>query len=185
MTVVIGTGYYHVGAANTNREVTFSFATDGGADTFTFLKGTNAFHPWKNTATQPYSANDLIAQYRIDYLVRYVTIYAIPVKIFLSQTTDPNDTLNITFETAVGDALPFASGAAASPITDTLGMADRPAKTKPGLQTLANDCLAAATLDGVAGDLWVINAPLPDGTPSTAAAVSTITVATTDVSLYE
>ncbi len=178
MTVLKGTGFYHVGAANTNRQVTFAFqAIAGGvgiANAFLMLKGNNAFHPWPGNINAP-TTNQLIAQYRADYLVRYVSIYAIPVAIAVTEGTANTpaaaDTLTITYETYVSSVLPSVSD-----IADTHGMADRPVKTKSGLQTLATACVANASLDGGNTLLYAVNAALANGTASTAVAITSIAV---------
>jgi hypothetical protein len=177
MTVIKGTGFYHVEAANTNRQVSFAFqaiAAAAGVAAFGLLKGTNAFPPWSAALSAP-TINQLIAQYRVDYLVRYVSIYAIPVGVYVTEgtanTPTPNDTVVITYETYQSFVFPTAAD-----IVDLRGLADRSAKTKSGLSTLATACIANATLDGVAGDLWVVNAPNSLGTASTAPAVTSIAV---------
>lgn len=180
MTVFKGTGFYHVEAANTNRQVTFSVVAAGGGATnaFLFLKGNNAFHPWVGQVSAP-SVNQKIAQYRLDYIVRALSIYAIPVGVTISQTNVAADTVNITYETFVGDALPDETD-----IVDLLGMADRAAKTKDGLQTIATALISTASLDGGSTLLYAVNPSLSDGTASTAAVITGLTVSRVTPSMY-
>lgn len=179
MTVIKGTGFYHVEAANTNRQVFFNVvATPAAANLFGLLKGNNAFPPWIGQNTAP-TTNQLIAQYRTDYVVRYLSQYAIPVYVALTQTTDANDTVVIAYETYVSNV--FFSTA---DITDEYGLADRPAKTKPGLQTLATNLIGLASLDGGTTLLYSANPNLSDGTPSTAPAITALTVTMLTPSMY-
>jgi hypothetical protein len=179
MTVIKGTGFYHVEAANTNRQVFFSIvATPAAANLFTLLKGTHAFPPYVGQNQAP-TTNQLIAQYRVDYVVRYISQYAIPVYTSLSTTTDANDTINIAYETFVSNVFPSVSD-----ITDAYGLADRPAKTKPGLQTLATDIITLASLDGGSTLLYAANPNLSDGTASTAPAITALTVTMLTPSMY-
>jgi hypothetical protein len=174
MTTFKGSGFYHVGATATNRQVTFQIKAQAGlSNCFLFLKGNNAFHPWVGQISAP-TTNQKIAQYRVDYIVRALTIYAIPVAVKIVDAAYTNETGNavqITFETLVSSV--FANE---NDIADTLGMADRAVKTKDGLQTLATDLLAVASLDGGGTFLYAVNAALADGTASTAAAITSLTV---------
>ncbi len=175
MTVFKGSGFYHVGAVNTNRLVSFQIAAQGGlSDVFLFLKGNNAFHPWIGSISSP-TTNQLIAQYRADYVVRHLCIYAIPVEIaildFDQGGGETANALKISFETYVSHVFEDETD-----IVDTLGMADRAAKTKPGLQTLATALLTNASLDGGGTQLFAVNPNLADGTASTASAVTSLTV---------
>jgi hypothetical protein len=186
MTVIKGTGFYHVEAANTNRQVFYNIvATPAAANLFGFLKGTNAFHPFIGQNNAP-TTNQLIAQYRADYIVRYLTQWAIPVYVALAQTTDANDTLVLAFETYVSNVFGVGVGhtSGVGDIVDQLGMADRSAKTKDGLQTLATDLLALASLDGGSTLLYAANPNLSDGTASTAPAITALTVTMMTPSMY-
>ncbi len=179
MTVLKGTGFYHIEAANTNRQVSFAFqAIAGGvgvANAFLLLKGNNAFHPWPGNINAP-TTNQLIAQSRVDYLTRYVSIYAIAVGIAVTtgtaNTPATADTLVITYETYVSSVFSVSGGV--NDIVDLLGKADRPAKTKSGLQTLATACVANASLDGGGTLLFALNPNLSTGTVSTAPAITSI-----------
>lgn len=179
MTVIKGTGFYHVEAANTNRQVFFNVAaTPSAANLFGFLKGNNAFHPFIGTNNAP-TANQLIAQYRTDYVVRYLSQYAVPVYVALALTSNANDTVVVAYETYVSNVFPSVSD-----IVDQYGMADRPAKTKPGLQTLATGLLTLASLDGGGTLLFAANPNLSDGTASTAPAITALTVTMMTPSMY-
>lgn len=179
MSVIKGTGFYHVEAANTNRQVFFNVvATPAAANVFGFLKGNNAFHPWIGRIDSP-TVNQLIAQYRTDYIVRYLSQYAIPVYSAVATTTDANDTVVIGYETYVSNVFPSVAD-----ITDAYGMADRPAKTKPGLQTLATSLITTASLDGGGTLLFAVNPHLADGTVSTAPAITGLTVTMMTPSMY-
>lgn len=180
MTVFKGSGFYHVEAANTNRQVRVQVAVAGGgiSNVFAFLKGNNAFHPWIGQNTSP-TTNDKIAQYRIDYLVRYLSIYAIPVGVEVVSVNngggETNNGIVITYETYVSNVF----NGTADDLVDTKGMADRPAKTKDGLQDLADNCTANASLDGGSTSLFAINPHLADGTASTAVAIGTVAASMT------
>jgi hypothetical protein len=180
MTVFKGSGIYHVGALNTNRQVLFSVVAAGAGATngFLFLKGNNAFHPWIGQTTAP-TTNQLIAQYRADYVVRYLSQYSIPIFTAISQTSVAADTITIGYETYVSNVLP-----AVTDIVDLYGKADRAAKTKPGLQTLATGLLSTASLDGGATLLFAANPNLADGTVSTAGVMSGLTVTLLTPSMY-
>jgi hypothetical protein len=176
MTVFKGMGFYHVEAANTNRFVTFRVAAQAGvSNCFTFLKGNNAFHPWVGQISAP-TANQLIAQYRVDNIVRRLCVYAIPISIaiidFDRGGAETANAVTISYETLVSNYLPSVSD-----IVDTLGMADRAAKTKLGLQSIATAMLATASLDGGGTLLFAVNPSLADGTTSTAPAITSLTVA--------
>jgi hypothetical protein len=190
MTVFKGTGFYHVEAARTNRQTHFSVVATGAGATngFLFLKGNNAFHPWIGQNSAP-TTNQLIQQYRADYLVRYLSQWAIVVETAISTTSVANDTLNIAFETYVSNALPNSTtnqgpGTGAGDITDLYGLADRVAKVKPGLQTLATNLLTLASLDGGATLLYAANPNLSDGTASTAGVMTTLVVTALTTSMY-
>ena len=173
MTVFKGTGFYHVGATNTNRIVDILVAVANNADAvFAFLKGNNAFHPWIGQNSAP-TTNDKIAQYRVDYIVRYLSIYAIPVGLRIVDMADfgGSNTANgliISYETYVSNVFPDVTD-----IVDAYGLADRSAKTKDGLQTLADNCTFNASLDGGSTKLFAVNPHLSDGTVSTSAAIGT------------
>lgn len=173
MTVVRGMGYYHVGAANTNRTIDVQVACNAGVtNVFGFLKGDNAFHPWIGAISAP-TVNQKIAQYRIDYIVRYLSIYAIPVGVKVTDvdlgSSETNNAIVITYETYVSNVFPSAAD-----IVDAYGKADRPAKTKAGLQTLADNCAANASLDGGSTKLFAVNPHLADGTVSTAVVIGIV-----------
>jgi len=178
MAVFKGSGFYHVEAANTPRIVTFQVKAQAGlSNCFLFLKGNNAFHPWVGQIPAP-TTNQKIAQYRVNYIVRALTIYAIPVAIKIVDapyTSETGNAVRITFETAVSMVY-AADPNGENDIVDTLGMADRPVKTKKGLQTLATDLLGLASLDGGSTLLYAINPKLADGTASTAVAITSLTV---------
>lgn len=175
MTFFKGSGFYHVGAVNTNRMVSFVVSAPATVvDVFAFLKGNNAFHPWIGQNTSP-TTNDKIAQFRADYIVRYLCIYGIPVEIAVIDydlgNGETGNAIKISFETLIGNAYPDESD-----IVDTLGMADRAPKTKPGLQSLADDCVSDASLDGGDTQLFDVNPALADGTVSSAVAIAALTV---------
>lgn len=182
MTVLRGTGFYHVEAANTNRQVDIQIVgPTGKSDIFLFLKGNNAFHPWISQISSP-TVNQKIAQYRADYLVRYLSIYAIPVAVRIASVVvgggETNNALVISYETAVSNVFPVTSGTTLTePILDLLGKADRTAKSKIGLQALADSCVANASLDGGVSKLFAASPNLSDGTVTTAAVIG-ITAAT-------
>lgn len=180
MTVIKGTGFYNVEASNTNRQVTFSIVAGGGGATnaFLFLKGNNAFHPWIGQISAP-TTNQKIQQYRANYVIRALSVYAIVVGAEIATTNVANDTINLTFETYVGNALPDQTD-----ISDTLGVADRTAKTKDGLQTIATSLISSASLDGGSTLLFSANPHLPDGTASTAGAITSLTVTRVTSSMY-
>ncbi len=192
MTVIKGTGFYHVEAANTNRQVFYNIvATPAAANLFALLKGSNAFPPFAAGAGYNASptANQLVAQYRVDYLVRYLSQWAIPVYVAIAQTTDAADTVVLGFETYVSNVFPNSStnqspGTGAGDITDHYGLADRTAKTKPGLQTLATNLLALASLDGGASLLYAVDPFLSDGTATTAPAITALAVTLMTPSMY-
>lgn len=192
MTVFKGSGFYHVEAMNTNRQIDIQvLAPSGQSDVFLFLKGNNAFHPFIGRISSP-TVNQKIAQYRVDYLVRYMTIYAIPVGVWIMDVdqggSETANALKIQFETYVSNVFPMTSGALDEPITDKYGKADRSAKTKVGLQGLADLCVENASLDGGVTKLYAVNPHLADGTASTAAAVGitagTFTVSSLTASMY-
>jgi hypothetical protein len=173
MVVQKGTGFYHEEAVNTNRITSFSIVATGAVYTspvFLFLKGNNAFPPWIGQNASP-TVNQKIAQYRADYVIRFLSIYAIPVATLIFLTTYAGDSVKISYETYISNVLPSVAD-----IVDTLGIADRPIKTKPGLQTLATNLVSTASLDGGATLLFAANPNLSDGTPSTAQVVTTLTV---------
>lgn len=183
MTVFKGSGFYHVGAANTNRQVFFQVVAQGGlSDCFLFLKGNNAFHPWIGQIANP-TTDQKIAQYRVDYIVRHLSIYAIPVYVGIADVDvnggETGNAVQIAYETYVGNALPDEQD-----IVDTLGMADRPVKTKDGLQTLATAMLSTASLDGGNTLLFGANPALADGTVSGAAQITSLTVSRLTPSMY-
>lgn len=183
MTVFKGTGFYHVGAGNTNRQVFFQVVAQANlSDCFLFLKGNNAFHPWIGQISNP-TTNQKIAQYRVDYIVRHLSIYAIPVYVAISDVDQGNsetgNAVILGYETFVGNALPDEND-----ISDTLGMADRPVKTKDGLQTLATAMIGSASLDGGNTLLYAVNPALSDGTASTAPAITSLTVTRLTPSMY-
>jgi hypothetical protein len=173
MTVFKGTGFYHVGAANTNRIVDVQVAVTAGGinDVFLFLKGNNAFHPWIGAISAP-TTNEKIAQYRVDYIVRYLSIYAIPVGVRIVDVdnggAETGNGIVISYETYVSNVFPSVAD-----ITDAYGMADRTPKVKDGLQTLADNCTFNASLDGGGTKLFAVNPALSDGTASTAVAIGT------------
>lgn len=177
-----GSGFYHVGAANTNRQVTFQVKAQAGlSDCFLFLKGNNAFHPWINQIAAP-TTDQKIAQYRVDYIARYLSIYAILVGVEIVDAPYTNETgngVNLTFENYVSNSLPDEMD-----IVDSLGKADRPAKTKDGLQTLATALLSTASLDGGVTPLYALHPALADGTVSTAPLISSLTVTRLTPSMY-
>lgn len=193
MVVFKGTGFYHVEAANTNRQVDIQVVgPTGKSDIFLFLKGNNAFHPWIGQTASP-TTNQKIAQYRADYVVRYLSIYAIPVAVRIASVVvgggETNNALIISYETYVSNVFPVTSGTTLTePILDVLGKADRTAKSKIGLQGLADSCVANASLDGGGTKLFAVNPALSDGTVSTAAVVGvaagTLTVTCLTPSMY-
>lgn len=178
MTVFKGTGFYHVEAMNTNRQVGIQVVAGSGiSNVFGFLKGNNAFHPFIGAISAP-TVNQKIAQYRVDYIVRYLSIYAVPVSLRIADVVvgggEVQNALIISYETYVSNVFPATSGTLDEPITDKFGKADRPAKTKLGLQGLADACTANASLDGGSTHLFAINPHLSDGTASTAVAIGTV-----------
>jgi hypothetical protein len=192
MTVFKGMGFYHVEAMNTNRIVDIQVVAPAGqSNVFLFLKGDNAFHPFIGRIAAP-TVNQKIAQYRVDYVVRYLSIYAIPVGVWITDVnlggSETNNALKIQYETYVSNVFPVTSGTLDEPITDLYGLADRAAKTKVGLQGLADLCVANASLDGGQTLLYAVNPKLSDGTASTAAVVGvapgTFTVTTLTPSMY-
>lgn len=193
MTVIKGTGFYHVEAANTNRVVDIQVVGPSGiSNIFAFLKGNNAFPPFIGEISSP-TVNQKIAQYRIDYLVRYMSIYAIPVGVTVTSVVvgggEVNNALLIKYETYVSNVFPVSSfPTLQEPITDAYGLADRNAKTKTGLQGLADLCVENASLDGGTTHLYAANPNLSDGTPTTAANIGitsgTFTVTTLTHSMY-
>lgn len=170
MVVQAGTGLYNVGAANTNRIKRFSVESSV-ANAFLFLRGNNAFYPFVGQNNAP-TANQKIAQARVDAIVRRLTLYAPLVGLSIVNGAQTASMLHIWFETSESNVYP-----AATDIADTLGMADRAVKTKAGLQTMATYVVANATLDGGATFLFAINPSLSDGTASTAPAIAGLTVA--------
>jgi hypothetical protein len=185
MVVSAGMGFYHVGSANTNRTQAFQFET-GVLNAFLFLRGTQPFYPFDGSydvwnANNASTTNQKIANYRADWLVRAVTIYAPPVAIELVNGTYTASALKITWETFESNVFNYNSNNGGSStgiqdITDVLGKADRVAKIKPGLQTLATGIISTVSLDGGTTLLYSANPNLADGTVSTAAAITSITV---------
>lgn len=178
-----GSGFYHVGSTNTNRQVTFQVVPQANvSDCFVFLKGNNAFHPWIGALTSP-TVNQRIAQYRVDYICRHLSIYAILVGVDIADVdlgnSETGNGLHLTFENFVSNSLPDNND-----IVDQLGMADRPAKTKDGLQTLASALLASASLDGGTTLLFAANPSLPDGTATTAPVISALSVSRLTPTMY-
>jgi hypothetical protein len=177
-----GSGYYHIGATNTNRQVAFTVTAQAGlSNCFLFLKGNNAFHPYTDAIASP-TVNQQIAQHRVNAIARHLSVWANVVGVEIATvpyTNETNNAVRLIFETYVSDVLPDEAD-----IDDTLGMADRTPKTKDGLQTLATALLTTASLDGGNTLLFEVNPALHDDTVSTAAAITTLTVARETGTMY-
>lgn len=178
MAVVEGSGVYDSNAANTNRTVRFRVAVQAGVSTaFVFLRGNQAHFPHTGQVTSP-TVNQRIAQERADAIRQALTIYAplVGFKIidFNQGGSETANALVLEFETLVSNVLPSVSD-----ITDTLGVVGS-AKTKSGLQTIATALLASASLDNGGTLLFGANPNLADGTASTAAQITSLTVAAID-----
>lgn len=174
-----GTGIYNTGQINTNRTRRFRVTADAGAgsNVFVFLKGDTSAYPYTSVVASP-TANQRIAQERADAIIRSLSRYAPPVKVFIEDVNhgggETNNALVIEFETE--QSMVFAASSGGADIVDTLGKGGESAKTKSGLQTLATALVAGASLDGGSTLLFAANPTLQDGTTSTAAAVTTLTV---------
>lgn len=173
MTVQKGMGFYHVGAANTNRTVRVKVVANL-TNAFVELMGTTETHPFTGKIASP-TTNQLIAQARLDAVVRAMCVYAIPVKVEVATTSGANDSVIVAFETDRSGVFFVGGVNSVSDIADTLGLAGHAAKTKDGLQTLVTALIANKSLDGGATKLFDVNPALADGTVSTASAITTLT----------
>lgn len=191
----LGASIYRTGPSRTARQVSFRVAVQSGlSNAFFYIDGSNAFPPfvgelgnWKGinggqAQTAP-TTNQIIANYRADYIARYLSIYSPLVQLhIINYDQGSSETANavvLTYETYVNNIYPSVSD-----ITDTLGAINGITKTKPGLQTLATDLISDASLDGGNTLLYSANPALPDGTVSTASAITSLTVTMLTTSMY-
>jgi len=177
MTQQKGMGFYHVGAENVYSTVEFTIvASTTQAPTFESLfssTGLQSTAPFTSEITSP-ATNDFIAQARLDAVVRAISVYMQPVKVYFATTSVTNDTIKVSFPSTK-----FGLPVTTADLTETIGLGGNAAKTKPGIQTLLNAILAngsaPASLDGGNTYLFAANPNLADGTVSTAAAVTALT----------
>jgi precorrin-6x reductase len=171
MSVQKGTGFYHVQNFESNRIFRVQVVASTAANNvFEDLLGPTETAPFTGKIASP-AANDLIAQQRMDAVVRAITPLAIAVGLKITTTTHTADTLVLEFETARSGM----QNGSVSDITDTYGLAGQTPKTKPGIQTLLTNMLGAKSLDGGTTLLFAVNPSLSDGTASTAPVITALT----------
>jgi hypothetical protein len=182
---------YDVNSANTNRQVTFSVAADGGAiaETFLAMKGPSNSYPHYNQLAGVPTVEQELAQLRLSLVARALTAYAITVSLQVAADGSgfnwvaEQDEMGAFFNQAlpplgtapgVDESWPLQGNAVdkhhVEDITDRLGTGGMTTiKTKPGLQSLV-DSLATVSYDGgvtgpFANDTWptTTTVTLPDG----------------------
>ena len=152
---------YDVKQFNTNRTVSFKIDA-GAAGAFGFLPA--------GTVT----ADQNLAQLRVNAMASAMANYAVLVGAAVDAT---GQFLTVTYETAVNGA--FEAGGVQSPadIVDGLGKGGMNApKTKAGLETLATNALASKFGTNGATTLFDGTTVLADGSATTLAAVTAVTV---------
>jgi hypothetical protein len=200
------TARYDVNSANTNRQVRFNIAPDGGstANTFLALKGPANAYPHYNQIAGVPTVEQELGQLRLSLVSRALTAYAITVAL---QVDADGGTMNWVVEQdemgaffnqalpplgaapGVDESWPVQGNAVdkhhVEDITDRLGTGGMTTiKTKPGLQSLV-DSLSSVSYDGgTTGPFGLLSAGgtivLPDGRVVTTGAAAPALPATTN-----